>query len=160
MKANIFFKKIITIQKPVQVVDKRSKKNRILRTYLTFVSKLVLLINKIKRGALILHIKKTLKMANITFKFFFLKLISLYIEVILYFQEKFSKKKSGLSSPLREENLADLADLAVFAQNRQIKFPPNLKIIVISQIKFPPNFKIIVIRQIKLKSYAICQTPC
>ena len=44
---------------------------------------------------------------------------------------------------LREENLA------VFAQNRQIKFPPNLKIIVIRQIKFPPNLKIIVIRQFK-----------
>ena len=69
-----------------------------------------------------------------------------------------------------------MADLAVFAQNRQIKFPPNLKIIVMRQIKFPPNLKIIVIRQIKfppkknifvirqikfppnLKTYAICQT--
>ena len=36
----------------------------------------------------------------------------------------------------REENLADLA---VFGKNRQIKFPPNLKIIVIRQIKFPLN---------------------
>ena len=40
-------------------------------------------------------------MANITFKIFFFNLyISFYIEVILDFHEKFSKKKSGLSSPL------------------------------------------------------------
>ena len=60
---------------------------------------------------------------------------------------------------LREENLADSA---VFAKNRQIKFPPNFKISVIRQIKFPPNQIFFVIRQIKfppnLKSYAICQT--
>ena len=41
----------------------------------------------------------------------------------------------------------NLADLAVFAQNRQIKFPPNL--IVIRQIKFPPNLKNFINRQIK-----------
>ena len=44
-------------------------------------------------------------------------------------------------STLREEILAGskVGGLAVFAQNRQIKFPPNFKIIVICQIKFPPN---------------------
>ena len=56
-------------------------------------------------------------------------------------------KQSTLRKNISREEY--LADLVVFAQSRQIKFPLNLKNNVNRQIKFPPNLNGIRHRQIK-----------